>query len=459
MSRVILISIDTLRADHLGCYGYARDTSPRIDELAADGILFENCITQTGHTLPTFTTIMTGRYPFGHGIVSTLYAHPDQPDQVVSDQTPMLAQLLREQGWLTAAFDNLPEFACGPKWLSRGYDWICGVVKYPGRGVCNVLAEEINTRLLPWLRGNLTDGLSLHVHYWDPHQPYNQPDEYQTIHADSPVPETIQAPDGCGFIPGWGWLSRLSPGQRARVDQYDGEITYVDRHVGALLDQLREQGAYDSSWVILTADHGEDMEEHNAPFEHRETYQCNVGVPLIIKPPAGAFGAGTRIDALVGHIDILPTVCDIANIEPPRALDGAGLLPLMSGDVLAAHGHLFTHGGAVKQQGKWRSGEVAVRTQNRKYVLRGSPVAEPGHGPLDVRVLSAPPWRGEPGRPPADWIHYFNRLPKQELYDLREDPYELNDLLADNAEPPDDLQGLLTDYIARRPDLFASGPS
>jgi arylsulfatase A-like enzyme len=458
MDRIFLIALDTLRADHLGAYGYVRNTSPRLDELASQGVLFEHCISQTGHTLPAFTTMATGQYPFTHGIVSTLYAHPDEPSQVVSDRVLTLPQLLREHKWTTAAFDNLGEFGCGPKWLTRGYDWYVSNVTYPGRVLCNVLAEDINARLLPWLRDHLADSLFLFVHYWDPHQPYNQPEPFWSMHVDGPAPEPITAPDGCAFYPTWGWSTRLADQRRTYLARYDGEISYVDHHLGALLDELKKHGAYDDAWIIVVADHGEDMEEHNAPFEHRETYDCNTRVPLIIKPPKGSAMAGKRVPALVGQLDLLPTILDLAGIDLPESADGTSLLPLMRGDVDSVRPHIFTHGGAVKQNGRWVSGEVAVRTPKWKYILRGNPVTEIGHGHLDVAVLSAPPFRGDRTRPPADWIHYFNRLQKQELYAVSDDPCEINEQFKQQSDKAAELRRLLVDYLHRRPDLFAGPP-
>ena len=119
--RILLVTIDTLRADHLSCYGYIRNTSPNLDALAKEGILFETCINQTGHTMPTFTTIMTGQYPLTHGIVSTLSANPNEPSQVIDDTTPLLAQQFRQAGYLTVAFDNLMQFGCTPGWFVRAH--------------------------------------------------------------------------------------------------------------------------------------------------------------------------------------------------------------------------------------------------------------------------------------------------------------------------------------------------
>ena len=151
----------------------------------------------------------------------------------------MLAQILQEHEWTTAAFDNLGEFGCGPKWLTRGYDWYVSCVKYPGRVLCNVLAEEINARLLPWLPDHLSESLFLFVHYWDAHQPYNEPEPFWSMHLDGPAPEPIEAPDGCDFLPTWGWPGRLPPERREYLARYDGDISYVDHHVGALLDLLK----------------------------------------------------------------------------------------------------------------------------------------------------------------------------------------------------------------------------
>ena len=131
------------------------------------------------------------------------------------------------------------------------------------------------------------------------------------------------------------------------------------------------------------------------------------------------------------------------------------LLPILNGQAAEGHPHLYTHGGAVKQSGKWQSGEIAVRTEEYKYIARGAPLTEVGHAHLDVSVLSAPPWRGDRTRPPSDWIHYFNRLPKRELYHLPSDPHELNNIVEGETAIAGDLHSLLAEYTARRPDLFA----
>ena len=453
--KILLIAIDTLRADHLSCYGYVRQTSPNLDMLASEGILFQTCINQTAHTMPTFTTIMTGQNPLTHDIVSTLYAHPNEPGQVIDDETPLLAQQFRQADWLTAAFDNLMQFGCVPKWFARGYDFYVNTISKKNKFVAAVLAEEINARLIPWLRMYGKEDFFLFVHYWDVHQPYNEPEPYMSLHVDGPAPAGIKTPDGRAFLPRWGWDDRLSESQRRRLAQYDGEITYCDAEIGKVIDTLKELDIYDDTCIVVTSDHGEDMEEHNAPFEHREVYEHTVHVPLIIKPAKESqLPTAKKIETLVGHIDLMPTLLDIAGLDCPASVEGVSLMPLMTSEIEPVHEHVFLHGGVIKQHGRWRSAEVGIRTQQYKYFIRGTAVLEPEHIPREIASLCAPPWRGDRNRPFTDRIDFFNNLPKEELYDLLADPCEISNITAEQPNISGELRKKLEAYIATNPERF-----
>jgi len=447
--KIVLIVMDTLRADHLGCYGYCRNTSPRLDALAAEGILFEHALSQTAHTMPTFTTLITGQYPYSHDIVMTLWAHPDEPDQVLGDTHPVLAEQFRRAGRLTAAFDNLLDFGCVPKWFARGYDFYVNTSP-SGKHASQVRGEDINRRLIPWLRSYAHEDYFLFVHYWDTHQAYNQPEPYRSMHAGGPSPRR-QEIGGRGYLPTWGWEDRLPPDRRDYLDLYDGEVSYGDACVGALLDALRETGAYDEAWIFFTADHGEDMEEHHAPFEHREPYQSTCLVPLIIKPAdAAGLPRGARIAPMVGHIDLMPTILEIAGLPAPEGMDGVNLLPLIRGETDHLHEHLFLHGGAGRQDGVWINPELAVTDGRWKLIRRHRVKADPTLGRLDTAGFSAPPDR-KTNTDPLHCIVYFNSLPQEELYDLANDPHETTDLAARHPEQVARLGARLDAYIARNP--------
>jgi len=447
--KIVLIVMDTLRADHLGCYGYLRDTTPHLDGLAADGLLFERCLSQTAHTMPTFTTIMTGQTAFTHGIVGTLYAHPNEPDQILDDTHPLLAQQFRNTGTLTAAFDNLLDFGCIPKWFAQGYDFYVNTAPL-GKHCSQVLGEQINERLIPWLHAYGTGDYFLFVHYWDAHQAYNQPEPFRSIHQNGPRPERIEV-DGRGYYPRWGWEDRLPPERIEHLNLYDGDISYGDMCVGQVLDTLREIGAYDDAWVFFTADHGEDLEQHNAPFEHREPYESTCGVPLIAKPPAAAaLAPGTRIKPMVGHIDLMPTILELASLDAPEGMDGTSLVPLMHGKADKVHDYLPLDGGMCKQDDVWICPEVAVTDERWKLLRRHQVHIDPSQPLRDYAGLSAPR-KSEDRQRPLGRVESFNALPQQELYDVEADPDETVNVEAQHPEHVERLGRQLDAYLARNP--------
>jgi len=451
---VIVLALDTLRADHLSCYGYARETSPTLDALAGEGILFENALTNTAHTGPTFTTIYTGQYPFTHGIVSTLHAHPNEPDQLLDDEAPTLPEVLRRHGYLTAAFDNLMIWGSHPSHFARGYDYYVHTLSPSAEFCAAVLAEHVNARLIPWIESvaGQHQPFFLFVHYWDPHQPYNQPEPYRTCHAASPSHDPITTPDGRTYTPRWGWEERLTERSRERIDLYDGEITYVDEQVRRVLETLKGARIYDETAVFVTADHGEDMEEHNAPFEHREPYETTVHVPLIVKPSADwPAAAPPRVKSQVGHIDLMPSILDLLGVEAPDGMDGRSWRSLLEQPGQTFHDVLYLTGGAFKQNGRWRAPELAVRTDTAKYIRRVRASFEPTHTGRDIGALCAPPWRGDKSRTLADRIDYFNSLPDEELYDLEHDLCETHNIAEERPEQTRQLREALDRYVATNP--------
>jgi len=315
---------DTMRADHASCYGYPRKTTPHLDQIANDAFVFDNATSVTGHTGPTFTSFVTGQYPFTHDVISTFFNHPNWRDNGLDDTTPVLAEELRNNhGVLTAAFDNLMTWPSHPEWMVRGNDYYVCTVHPDNPFCCWVLAEHINARLIPFLQAHHDRDFLIFVHYWDPHQPYNQAEPYRTCHTGGPSFPERQDRHGRGYIPTWGWADDLTDEHRERIDLYDGDITYCDHEFGKVVQCLKDLDIYGDTTVLVTSDHGEDMYEHNAPLEHRETYRSTVFVPFVLKPAAGlGLPEAGRSDALVSTIDIAPTMFDAFGFDAPATWKG-----------------------------------------------------------------------------------------------------------------------------------------
>ncbi len=485
---VVLIAIDTLRADHLSCYGYWRRTSPNLDKLARDSMLFRNCFTVTSHTMPSYTSMLTGLSPVTHGIVGTLWCLPNEPTHVLDDTTPTLAESLQARGYLTCAVDNLLDMACHPGWFARGFEHYINFVKLTGGReegelggksllqreiVCAVLAEDLNARAIPWIKAHRKERSFLFLHYWDTHQPYNAPEPFTSRWMGRPVPRRARTRTAAGedYIRGWGRVSDIGEAERRKIDLYDAEVSYVDHEIGRVIRELKRLGLYDDSLIIVTSDHGETMAEHHEYFHHREVYDPIIHVPLIVKLPAslsGTFPVSRESDALVQNLDLYPTILDMVDgTSPPiplsvhpfdklrasgegatanqeglveergvrfrDSLDGMSLVPTLT-DAAAMHrSRTYTTGCFIKDGDSWKAAEACVRTGRWKLVRRADisrivaqPVPEPfGHIGLLGAAFRHP--------------EVFDRLPKQELFDLAADPEELRDVSGDNTGQVEEL--------------------
>ncbi len=443
---------DTMRADHASCYGYPRKTTPCLDALADDGTVFDMSMTVTGHTGPTFTSYVTGQYPFQHNVVSTFFNHPNLPYDRIDDTTPVLQEELRNKhGLLTAAFDNLMTWPSQPAWMVRGNDYYINTVHPENPFCCCVLAEHINARLIPFLQAHKDRDFYIFVHYWDPHQPYNQPDPYRDTFDHEPPPAEAAAANGKPYVPTWGWTENLTDEHRAKVNLYDAKIHYCDLHFGQVMDELKSLGIYDDTTVVVTADHGEDMYEHNAPLEHRETYRSTAFVPCVAKPAAElGLDPPKRVPHLISTMDLAPTIFDMMGKDAPATMEGTSWLPLLRGEG-PTHDYVFCTGCTVVQKGLWRVAELAVITPTHKLIRRGKATLEPSNTKLNSGVLGAPPFRGDPNRTLKDRFDFYNALPQFELYDLQADPYEMDNVADANPSLVSELDALLRAHIARNP--------
>ena len=309
---VILISIDTLRADHLSCYGYPRPTTPRIDALAEAGVIFDRAVSQSNTTLPAHASMLTGLYPIEHGCNQNRLTG-------LSSRIDTLAEILLQQGYRTAAVTSAA-------WVSRRFGLAAGFESFVWRDSSSWLQTKRGLKLLKRMSAQ---PFFLFLHYFDPHDPYMPPAVYR---------ERFLAPGEDFGVDGnlehfFQRVSMRSPDPRkveALKKLYDGEIRYVDNSVDALFRWLHNHKLLDNTLVIITADHGESFGENGAWAHGTALYSQQIHVPLIIVYPP-RFSPGTHRRELVeASVNLLPTILDVVGIkQTPRLGRGslAGAAP------------------------------------------------------------------------------------------------------------------------------------
>ncbi len=328
---VILISCDTLRADHLSCYGYDRPTSPHIDQFADDAVLFENAITQWGYTLPAHITMLTGLYPKNHAVTTSYSA--------LAEERVTLAEALRDHGYMTGAFVATSWFMSPCFGFPQGFDVYSGGSPYRDVFTVHNAAKR-------WLEEHPTDRFFLFLHNFDIHS--------KPANGDDSLPYTPVKPEFFGFAKSFepaptfvreqqtrlhasdllaaandGRFSFSQPEVDYMVALYDDSIRVVDSAIGEFFDYLKRRELYDKALIIITADHGEEFGEHGK-FLHGSSFEHTARVPLIVKFPHGKM-AGRRVSVPVELADIYPTVLDGLPQLEQREADGQSLLAVLAG--------------------------------------------------------------------------------------------------------------------------------
>jgi len=307
---LILITLDTTRRDRLSCYGYARPTTPNLDRLAAEGVLFEEAFTPVPVTLPAHTTMLTGLYPFQHGV-------RHNGCYVLADSFVTLAELLAAKGYETGAV--LGAFPVDHRFgLAQGFkdydDRFSPLTSIREGDTAQRPATEVTRLSLEWIGQHATRPFFLWAHYFDPHAPYHPPEPY---------------------------LSRFAG------RSYDGEVAAMDAAIGQLLEGLKSKGLLDRTVILVVADHGEGLMDHHEPTHSTFIYGATQEVPLLLRLPdagpwAGKAWHGRRVKGLAGLIDLLPTAWDVLGFDdrelPPVA--GRSLRPLVEG---RATGHAWLY--------------------------------------------------------------------------------------------------------------------
>ncbi len=285
---VLLITLDTMRADHLGCYGHRGIQTPNLDALAGRGVRFAKAFTPSPSTLPGHGTILTGLYPYRHG-ARTNGSHKLGPQNVT------MAEVLKENGYATMAAISayVLDSRFGP---DQGFDLydddLSRGVKYSNRSIRERPAEFTNEVVFGWLDRHVRSKFFVWVHYFDAHAPYLPPEPYRSRYAAQP---------------------------------YDGEIAHVDEQIGALLARLDKLGLRDKTLVIVAGDHGEGLGQHGEATHSLLVYDATLHTPLIFHNPA-LFLQGYVVEHAVTNAAIMPTVLDLLGIESEQQFDGASLL-------------------------------------------------------------------------------------------------------------------------------------
>ena len=315
---VILISLDTLRSDHLGCYGYKRDTSPAIDAFAEDSAQFLNTYSSSPWTLPSHVSLLTSLHCMKHMV--------HYEDEKMDSSLVTLADLLRQKGFYCSAFTG-GGFVNAAFGFSKGFD----SYGQSSRGIHQIDgAEGICQSVLNWIDNHQDRDFFLFIHTYQPHNPFSCPPPFNTMFLDDAA--EWKEIDLLKYIGGKeGIFKNLSERERENIiGLYDAEIRYTDEKlIQPLLKKLKDTGLYDQSTIILTSDHGEEFYDHHG-WEHGHTlYNELLKVPLIIKFPGSEF-AGKKINTVVRLVDVMPTILDKLGLKRSGLnLDGKSLMPIL----------------------------------------------------------------------------------------------------------------------------------
>lgn len=390
---VYLITIDTLRADHVGCYGYKQVETPALDALANDGVRFAHAFTHSPITNTSHATILTGLLPSAHGV--TDFGVPLSPQHVTA------AELLNAHGYQTAAFIGaviLDSNTLAPG-FDRGFDFYDNFPKADGQDAAaqNPNANnnkerwdrverrgmEVVEHAEAWFDKHRNGPHFVWVHLFDPHDPYEPPPPFLEKYKDH---------------------------------LYDGEIAYADSAVAHWIAFLKKAGVYDNAIIVVTGDHGEGLGEHGEDTHGLFLYDSTLHIPLLVKMPGGSAGqnekrSGTVIDAQVRTTDILPTILSTAGVAAPAELNGESLLPLIEGKTSSSNRELFAE---TDYPLRWDWAPLkALRADNTKWI----------------------------------------EAPRPELYDLQADPKELKNLYAPGGGNPkvQSMQAEMAKWKAKLP--------
>jgi arylsulfatase A-like enzyme len=405
---IVLITIDTLRADHLSCYGYYRKTSPNIDCLAAQGIICHTVYAPSSWTAPSMASLFTSVYPVNHGVMHGFgykQGTTIRVQEVFSTNLVTLAEALVSRGYTT--FGVASNYHLSEKFgFERGFDYFTCLPF--------LSADKVNESVHAWedeIRN--AEKFFLWVHYFDPHSPYTPHEPWIREYADQAG--TTKLLDQQWNSPtDWGGEMKRLHKDVAAADHYlalyDSEINYVDAHLGKLLERLNLDG---NTLILITSDHGEEFQEHGQEGHGKNLYQETVRVPLVVKLPGHL--KGTIPDRHINLVNVMPTILDMVDISPPAEIMGTS---------------------CWREQSllMWLKGKVTGSDRDYSYSELDTK--------RSLKAVFAPPWK---------YIHDFKNG-TGELYNLAADPWETHNHAGENTGMRDQLRDHLLQWVetARR---------
>jgi arylsulfatase A-like enzyme len=346
--------------DHLGCYGHPRSISPRLDEFAEEAALFERTVSTAPWTVPSFVSILTGKYVSYHSV------GPVNGHRAMSSEEPTIARALSERGYRTAAFVS-------NYLLRRRMNMHGGFDTYDDtytseelrRGMPERTADSVNEFVTNWLDSQgRREPFFLWVHYQDPHGPYTPPERFRSKFPDvdlesDPEKLEITTNEGHHGIPTYQFLEPDTSIGRYRA-LYEAEVAFADEKIGELMDRLKALGLWKDALVVFTADHGEALGEHDYWFCHgHDVTDDLIRVPLIVKLPGAP--RPRRIDELVSTVDVTPTCLEVAGAADRLPVNGASLVDLIEGRTESLNREfVFSEDG---------QGRVSLRTKETKFIF------------------------------------------------------------------------------------------
>ncbi|MBN1623388.1 MAG: sulfatase [Clostridia bacterium] len=414
--RILFLDLDTLRPDHLGCYGYHRNTSPNIDSIADEGIVFDNYYTPNAPCLPSRAALVSGKFGILNGAVnhggSTADMDKQGPDRDFRSEigTQSLFCMLREAGFRTASISPFAE-RHSAFWFCSGLNEMYNT----GKGGMES-AEDVTPVVMDWLDRNAEgDNWFLHINYWDPHGPYRAPDDFGNPFKDEPLPAWITEnvielqknktgphsmqdihmydADPWPDYPKYPGSIGDMEGARIMMDGYDCGIKYMDGHIGKIINHLKDIGVWDDTAVIVTSDHGENMGELGIWGEHATADAITPKIPMIIKWPGKM--KNTRDNGLHYNLDLGPTMAEILGTRKMPSWQGQSYASVLESGTEAGRKELILEQCAHVCQRSVRFDEwLYIRTYHDGY-------------------------------------HLF---PMEMLFNVEKDPYEQNDVAGENPE-------------------------
>ena len=389
---VILISFDTLRRDFCSCYGYRKKLTPALDKIAREGVQFMDGFVNCGWTLPQHLTMVTGTNPIHHMMIQLM------PTRTLPDEIPTLPEIFQKNGYVTIGIGNANKYGCKPEHgYRRGMNYYTNI--FPHNNMMEMVLPTFADTLR--LAGDLPFFMYFNTN--DTHEP---------------------------FAPSEPYLGKYG---KKYVNRYEGQINYCDHYLGEMMKELRSRQLDKKTLIVFTSDHGTEFEEHGSLEKKLNLYEEIMQIPLVMKLP-GVLPAGKKVTGFCQSSDFAPTILDLCSIDIPDIMDGRSLVPQIKGRKKDVPETIFAH---TYHERTYNYESFSART-NRYKLIRTTPmVADPtkletNTGERFARMKERVQIRG------GVW---------RDLYDLKKDPGEQNNIIADQPEVARDLEIQLKKWI------------